>query len=334
MVGQGRWYSPPAYRVSTAHIDSHSMTTSFCARAAAPARGVIDCGLVEEKALCRSIATIQNATCLELLNESFVERTIAALGRPKGNSCCASVGIWESSSHLARAFLSLAVRLTPRLATRLVFTNFQNGWSSMLFAAYLQRCSANGIVSGLVSGDIRAERSMSRSGRKELLPRLNLTFRAFPEINGSADALATGQNVPYDVCFLSGGRYDRVQSQYERLAPWCAYMLFYGIADYRAANASGGGQPAFWTHLLEETPTARTSEVGNDRSTEGGEPVGGIGILEPNAHGDALTARPVAEWPQWHQAGDHDVLWHHMCSGREQSSWLCSRYKEQPTSRN
>lgn len=276
--------------------------------------------------LCTSLAQIQNSTVDELVSVPHIADILTTLSKRSS----ALSGFWQDPTQLAHLFVHLWKRSTVRSRRtpsplRMVFTGAQNGWTAFPLAAFLSRCS--GWVSGVLTDDVRAERAMTRPSRK-FLGALNLTFDSWGSagLNGSQVAEQTGRPVPFDLCFISGGRYSKVETQYTALAPWCSAMVFYGTMQHAhvdtpaaGATATGGGVVGFWTHLLEEAPPSRTFEIlsGSVASDPSSRPtIGGIGMLSANEQGNVLTARPPSEWAAWHRSGP-DSLWQHLCSHRK-----------------
>lgn len=294
--------------------------------------------------LCASLARLHNSTAVEMASPQHLADILTHIGRPHHRG--SQSGFWHDPVQLAHLFSHLWKRSSTESGRapsplRLVFTGAQNGWTAFPLAALLHRCS--GWVSGVMTDDVRPERTMTRSARK-LLGALNLTFEYWngPALNGSQMASELGVRVPFDVCFLSGGRFAKVETQYLALAPWCGMMVFYGTNEYAVAQLDtpttttvggisppGGATPAFWSLLLDEAPASRTFEINGGSSSSASlstdattahapfvPPSGGIGILTASEQGDALTSRPVSEWAAWQRSGPAS-LWRHLCVNRK-----------------
>ena len=86
--------------------------------------------------------------------------------------------------------------------------------------------------------------------------------------------------------------------------------MFHDIQDmstWHLGNWSGG-VPAFWAMLTKHVHAHRALPITFQISE--GQPVFGIGILQPDANGLAVPDIPIAQWRQWEGRGKGNLLEH------------------------
>ena len=137
--------------------------------------------------LCESVRSIQAATCEQLLNST----SLADLIRPNvpvlETAGIRSHGVLHDPSSFALLLVHLAREQRDRdRPFRFVSTNSNNGWMTVLSAAFLQR-THGGAFSGLAVNDLKAEWAMTGSSRS-MLSQVGLSWRSSAFFESAADA--------------------------------------------------------------------------------------------------------------------------------------------------
>ena len=217
--------------------------------------------------LCTRIVGILNATCNELSDASLLSHLLDSPVLPDESlTQIRTNGLFHRPSEIAALFILLANETRNRdTPLRFVSTNSNNGWTSLLAAAFLHRTHAGGF-SGSAFNDLKWEWACDESTRK-LTRVAGLSWRHTKALNPAAEAALmhyhpharsplwqtafsnatelipvswVGTPPPFDVCWRMGqlGESVATRSGFAGLAAdlrvlvgWCRLFVYYGAPD-------------------------------------------------------------------------------------------------------
>ena len=138
--------------------------------------------------LCTRIVGILNATCNELSDASLLSHLLDSPVLPDESlTQIRTNGLFHRPSEIAALFILLANETRNRdTPLRFVSTNSNNGWTSLLAAAFLHRTHAGGF-SGSAFNDLKWEWACDESTRK-LTRVAGLSWRHTKALNPAAEA--------------------------------------------------------------------------------------------------------------------------------------------------
>ena len=254
------------------------------------ARRVVECerhGTV----LCARTVGILNATCDELSQEAaLADRLNAPLLPYDALTRIRTNGMFHRPAEVAALLIHLASETRSReVPLRFLTTNANNGWASVLAAAFLHRTHQGGF-SGVAYNDLKWEWACDEPTRK--LTRLaGLSWRHTKALNPAAEAALmsyhpqarsplwqtafsnatellpvswVGSPPPFDVCWRQGqlgeswvnrSGFAGLARDLAVLAGWCRLFVFYGAPDALHSEAVAAALPKGAAHRLVQAAT-------------------------------------------------------------------------------
>jgi hypothetical protein len=236
--------------------------------------------------LCARAVGILNATCDELSQEAaLADRLNAPLLSYDALARIRTNGLFHRPAEVAALLIHLASETRSREAPlRFVTTNANNGWASVLAAAFLHRTHQGGF-SGVAYNDLKWEWACDEPTRK--LTRLaGLSWRHTKALNPAAEAALmsyhpqarsplwqtafsnatellpvswVGTPPPFDVCWRQGQLGESVVNRsgfaglakdLAVLAGWCRLFVFYGAPDALQSESVVAALPKGAAHRL------------------------------------------------------------------------------------
>ena len=264
--------------------------------------------------LCRGMRMLQDASCAQLSNTSFLQEVIQTTGvtyDPRKRdlygdaaqfmirtSTGQKIGLWQDPSQFAAA---MAYHGSSRHEIRsYIEVGCYTGWTALILTTYLQR------IGHRVRGYLIDLNPTAIGPVMPLLARRNLTFRRRSELPEDkmemVDRAARGRQRAFDLCFIDAQHsYAGVKEDYGEFAPHCRSAMFHDIQDistWHLGNNSGG-VPAFWAALTQNVRAHRLTSITFQIATS--QPVFGLGILRPGANASAEPDTPLGEWEPPHR---------------------------------
>ena len=254
------------------------------------ARRVVECerhGTV----LCARTLDILNATCDELSQEAaLADRLNAPLLSYDALTRIRTNGLFHRPTEVAALLIHLASETRSReVPLRFLTTNANNGWASVLAAAFLHRTHQGGF-SGVAYNDLKWEWACDEPTRK--LTRLaGLSWRHTKALNPAAEAALmsyhpqarsplwqtafsnatellpvswVGSPPPFDVCWRQGqlgeswvnrSGFAGLARDLAVLADWCRLFVFYGAPDALHSESVAAALPKGAARRLVQAAT-------------------------------------------------------------------------------
>ena len=216
--------------------------------------------------LCRGMRMLQDASCAQLSNTSFLQEVIQTTGvtyDPRKRdlygdaaqfmirtSTGQKIGLWQDPSQFAAA---MAYHGSSRHEIRsYIEVGCYTGWTALILTTYLQR------IGHRVRGYLIDLNPTAIGPVMPLLARRNLTFRRRSELPEDkmemVERAARGRQRAFDLCFIDAQHsYAGVKEDYGEFAPHCRSAMFHDIQDiyifhdiYICSTTSRTRAPGTW----------------------------------------------------------------------------------------